>query len=355
MTRIVNITHTDLDGAVAAIVMRPYLVQLAPNYEIYRVGADTMRPTVQGLIESTPNKADLQLYFTDCSPADIMDLLKANPEVFYAVYDHHVTAQELHNGDNCIIDITRCGAMVAYEHLPEKFTGSNMMERLCELTNDHDMWLNRMPESHDLNNLYYMMNFDDFMARFANGFDGFNEAEQAMLDKYNSEFAAYYSSLYRKNLPCNGVYLLANKYISDICMAVEAEHYTWYIIERAGDNGVNLSVRTRNGVHIGFILKNLGIGGGHASAGGVFIPKGKEITPYIAMICDEIEKALNGSGCMRPSELKNSKYSKNSKNECRLLANPDECRGICDRNGVPCCEYCKLNDTSNLEVAEEDD
>lgn len=52
--------------------------------------------------------------------------------------------------------------------------------------------------------------------------------------------------------------------------------------------------------------------------------------------------------CILPCKLNNSNY------ECIRWSNPTGCRGICIFNGE-LCEYCKLKESSNSEVEEEND
>lgn len=286
--KVINITHTDLDGVVSAIMFKhafPYCETRSVNYS-------SIASTIEE-IKSNNDMPEVTLVFTDLAPADCIELLDG---VDYWIFDHHETSRHLHDGVHCFVDIMKCGAKVVQEQLSALFrvAYTDELKMLADLANDHDMWYHKIDGSLELNTLYYLIGFDCFLSEFADGYHEFSPEHRELVDKHNAAFREYLGSREITELPCNGRYLAATKYISEICLELD-KTATWYIIERTSDDGTHLSVRARTDrLHLGNILKELGVGGGHSQAAGSFVPPEGSVSSVVDMITARICEVLDG-------------------------------------------------------------
>lgn len=275
-TRVLNITHKDLDGVVAGMIVKkvyPNSILVYTNYSgpDFVAGIDAIRAT---------DTYDA-IVFSDFSPqGEMYDAVRAVRKP-YLVIDHHQTAEahpEDPYGEFYIVQ-GRCGALLCYDYFRDMADLENMRQ-LCIVTNDHDLWLRKMlPISDDLNTLLYEYSFDGFPIKFANGLepDGtLPEDAKAILANHEHEVNEYLKTCPEHELPYNGHYIEADKFNSDINKRM-TPRYDWLVM--AGTEGVDpgmtkLSFRTRrNDINIGATLKGMGRGGGgHAAAAGQVIP-----------------------------------------------------------------------------------
>lgn len=272
---VLNLTHADLDGAVAGIVVKnvfPNAITIKTNYSgsgYYSTACDA----ITGLSYEA-------IIFTDFCPDDNMVQLIHSVNKPYLVIDHHQTAK-VHDEDELglyVIDKGVCGAILALRYF-SKFVNLGHLATLCEVTNDHDLWIRKMvPISDNLNTLLYELGYDKFMEKFMNGIEGYNLPSDVLptLANHDKEVDEYMFRCEQHKLPYNGYYIEADKFNSDIVLRL-LEHYDWLVL--AGTEGcapgtTKLSFRTsRNDVNIGQYLKELGRGGGgHPKAAGQLIP-----------------------------------------------------------------------------------
>ena len=274
-TKVLNITHDDLDGAVSAIVVShvyPNCTTVKTNYS----GQD-----FRNAIASINGMDYDAIVFSDfCPQREMLDALRSVHKP-YLVIDHHQTA-EAHPEDpygTFFIKEGRCGALLCYDYFKDMADLDNLYD-LCVYTNDHDLWLRKLvPMSDDLNTLLYEYGYDNFISKFYNGLgpDGsLDESSKALLANHEHEVDEYIAGCVQKDLPYNGHYIECDTFNSDINLRM-TPMYDWLVM--AGTDGVDqgmtkLSFRTRrNDINIGRVLKDLGRGGGgHPAAAGQVIP-----------------------------------------------------------------------------------
>jgi oligoribonuclease NrnB/cAMP/cGMP phosphodiesterase (DHH superfamily) len=287
---VLNLTHSDLDGAVSGIVVKnvfPNAVTVKTNYAgsgDYNAACDA----ITGLSYEA-------IIFTDFCPDDNMVQLIHSVNKPYLVIDHHQTAK-VRDDDELgvyIVDTGLCGALLSLRYF-SNFTYLNHLTTLCEVTNDHDLWIRKMlPISDNLNTLLYELGYNEFMEKFMSGIDGYNLPSDVhkILDKHDKEVDEYMLRCEQHKLPYNGYYIETDKFNSDIVIRL-MEHYDWLVL--AGSEGCSpettkLSFRTnRNDVNIGQYLKELGRGGGgHPKAAGQLIPT-DEKDEFIKQLAEDL-------------------------------------------------------------------
>lgn len=277
-SKILNVTHTDLDGAVSAIVAGSFYPKsrvVQGNYKGSKEYDEAMREIADA--------ADWYdgILFTDFSPdKDMVDeIVKLGKP--YLVIDHHQTCQQFDNGlGNYVVDTGMCGALLCLKYLEGRLGECNDdLQYLCEVTDDHDRWVRKnVPLSDDLNTVFCELGFDTFRDHYADGLaDGIRDDDRKLLAKHAAEVDEYLNGLSGRSLPCNGIMLYdCDKFTSDINVKLQ-DKYDWIVFEHDGDvDGMaKLSFRTsRKDINLGAILKSFGLGGGgHPGAAGQNIEK----------------------------------------------------------------------------------
>ena len=184
---VLNITHTDLDGVVSAIVVNNVCgpENVINKYVSYGYGLDKL------FEEMRQNPMSLNQYthiiMTDISMDEdkYHELVKifamGDYQGTFMWFDHHETSLPNHDPmNNVYIDKTMCGASLT-KHMLEYFYKIDLsyLDELVKLTEDYDLWIHKYKESKLLNYLLsYTTNTADsleqglaaFAKRFHNGF-----------------------------------------------------------------------------------------------------------------------------------------------------------------------------------------
>ena len=289
--RILNITHDDLDGAVAGIVIRnvyPACLTVKTNYS-----GTAYRDAINAISKKDAYDA---IIFSDFCPDDAMIEAVHAVRKPYLVIDHHQTAQVCPDDPYgaYFVKEGRCGALLCYDYF-KNMADLEKLYQLCVVTNDHDLWLRKMiPISDDLNTLLYEYGYEEFMTKFMNGLEpdgSIPEDAKAILANHEHEVDEYIAQCVQKNLPYNGHYIECETFNSDINMRMTPK-YDWLVM--AGTEGVDpgmtkLSFRTRRkDINIGQTLKEIGRGGGgHPAAAGQVIPTA-ERDEFIQLVGDKL-------------------------------------------------------------------
>ena len=272
---VLNLTHADLDGAVAGIVVKnvfPNAITVKTNYSgsgDYNTACDA----ITGLSYEA-------IIFTDFCPDDNMVQLIHSVNKPYLVIDHHQTAKVRDDDElgRYLVNTKVCGALLTLYNF-SKFANLDHLKTLCEVTNDHDLWIRKMvPLSDNLNTLLYEMVYDEFMEKFMNGIEGYNLPSDVLPTHANhdKEVDEHMFRCEQHKLPYNGYYIETDRFNSDIVIRL-LEHYDWLVLagtEEPSPGITKLSFRTnRKDINIGQFLKDLGRGGGgHTGAAGQLIP-----------------------------------------------------------------------------------
>ena len=295
--KVMAFTHDDLDGAVSGIVMKNVFPRVSVRQVNYRPGP-MYRKAVNEL--RSLGKAYDVIVFTDYCPGELdtemYDAIHFVGKPFLVI-DHHQKAIE-HPDDplgTYYIDTGKCGALNCLDYFSD-MGDFEYLRTLCEVTNDHDMWIRKMvPLSDRLNNLLYIHGFHNFMRKYMDGMDGYRlpPDDEELTADHDRKIAEYIETCYRKDLPHNGCYIECDNYMSDISISL-GERYDWLVmcnpVESAPDM-TKISVRTtRKDLNLGKTIADMGMGGGgHPGAAGQVLPT-KDLWPFI----EELSKRLFG-------------------------------------------------------------
>ncbi|MBQ1571576.1 MAG: hypothetical protein IIZ78_10660, partial [Clostridiales bacterium] len=106
--KILNLTHSDLDGVSSNIVLRNFYKDIETEYITYQ----SEERVITNVIAKYKDKVDLVI-ITDFYPSLTMSQIReAFPNIL--VLDHHETAQKYHDNKTVIINTSACGAMLTY-------------------------------------------------------------------------------------------------------------------------------------------------------------------------------------------------------------------------------------------------
>ena len=280
-----EITHTDMDGLSAALLMEHIL------------GADTT------LIVSVPNSGDELLLdllpkinvhkiktvsVTDIGLEDnthkLLRSLFSSANMYY--FDHHASVNvEIVNDiyDVCVVDTTKCAAMVVYDYFVNLFD-IDEFEDLVRLTNDRDLKISKDPDS-DM--LTWTLNVLGFEAMYnlvsTKTYDAVLTTARQIGGIIKSGLDTDYSR-FRKTLVVNDnrAFGMANGYsITDMSdrLWADPDFTSVDILFVVLSNSVSMRVRSTSDIDSSDIAKANG-GGGHPKASG-FPFDGKALTQKI--------------------------------------------------------------------------
>lgn len=279
-TRILNFTHIDLDGVTAGIVIANYFKEVDTQQINYGKEQEAY-----DYIIAHRNDFDA-IIFTDFTPVNIQNIQKLNIPVL--VLDHHESAKQFNDPEHGIFINTKyCGAMLAYKFFNQHGEISHL-EDLVKIANDYDMWILNDPRSRPFNILMWEMGFKWFFRRFLKGNTALYGEEYDYLTFYKKDYEKIWDNLEVSDLPHNGVFFTATKYLSDI-YADLSKTYDYIICK----NNFSLSLRSRtDDINLVNVCNRVGKGGGHKAAAG--IPIGNDnIATLVQKICFEVEHELN--------------------------------------------------------------
>lgn len=286
-SRILNITHKDLDGIGCSIVLGNSFDKNKIEYRSVKYNEID-----QVLRATTFDNYDFVI-LTDISPST-HELLE-NEKII--LLDHHDTALEYHNPEKRRAVIPgECGTI-----LVKKFCESvlkvnlSYLNDLIFLINDYDMWNHTDPRSKQLNEMYYKYWDRKFMVRFFQGVVDFTAEEQKFLREREIFFNNLWENLEVYPLEnINGAFIQSIDRINDLCDKLLTEEGYDFIFCRNQKSGM-VAVRSKKStnIHVGNILKDLGVGGGHANAAGISPIPIERCQKVISQIEEKINEAVS--------------------------------------------------------------
>lgn len=286
--KVLNFTHDDLDGAVAGIVMKNVFPNVSVRQVNYRPGP--MYQKSVDILRSLGKNYDV-IVFTDYCPGamdtEMYDALHFVGKPFLVI-DHHQKANE-HPDDplgTYFINTGKCGALNCLDYFSD-MANLEHLRSLCEVTNDHDMWIRKMiPLSDQLNTLLYEHGFHNFMDKYMDGMDGYRlpDDDAMLVADHDAKVTEYIDSCPKKELPHNGCYIECGNYLSDISIRLGAV-YDWLVMRNPVEStpGMSkISVRTiRKDINLGKTISEMGLGGGgHPGAAGQVLPTA-DVMPFV--------------------------------------------------------------------------
>lgn len=258
--RILVTTHLDLDGAASSIVLKNI-------YKNLTIKALKYGEVDNYLLSIDPSQYDLVI-FTDISP-EADDAFEKLP-IKYFLLDHHATAVRFHSPENNRIVIPgKCAASLIKEFFENLFNiDLSYLNDFCKVVNDYDMFTLKDPRSWALNELFFFYYDSDFIKRFRNGDLKFSNDEAKYILSRKKEFDTVYKNLKIYELDrINVCFVVESSFVNDICHKLMHEK-GYPVAICVNSKSKTCSVRSKvDNLDVGKMLQELGLGGGHFSAG----------------------------------------------------------------------------------------
>jgi len=261
--KILSISHNDWDGVFCQIILGNIYNNITYlNTSFYK-------------IDSILNSLDYDKYdfifLTDINPTNLK-LLDLSEKII--LIDHHESAKEANNPSKMHFVISnQCAAKLTLKFVEKYYNIKlNHLHEHCEMVNDYDLWILKNPRSKRLNDLmFYLYRPNKFRIKFFDGRTTFTEDELKWLDERDKEFERLYEGLnvfeFEK---LNGCVVESKEFINEICDRLMREESYNIVFCRNPYHG-RVSIRHNiEGLDIGTILKEKGIGGGHEKSAGLF-------------------------------------------------------------------------------------
>lgn len=308
------VVHNDLDGGTSAVVIINHIKEKYGKTAKYKLAFKTYT----NINEYIERVMDDPYRFEKVFIADISCeqwLAEQFPKNFILL-DHHDTAIELQQYDNCHVDVTgkHSGASICFKTLilDENLPYSKELKQLVAIAHDYDLWIHKLPKrvAKNLNFIYYYYWGEEFCERFENGFDRFNDEEKRFLkSKWEGierqiEEGEYIDLLEEEGQP-NKICLFLNtkKFVeygdvNEVCgHAIEKLGY--HVVICATPKNKKLSLRASEhaencGLNVGEIARELyesgygSNGGGRARTGGAGYVTEDNLEMFCQVFCEKI-------------------------------------------------------------------
>lgn len=302
------ICHNDLDGGASAICIINHIKYKYDSDVRYSLKFCTYS-NVDNYVNQIINVSHKfeKVFIADISVSDY--IAKDFPDNFILL-DHHDTAEQLNEFDKCIVNTSgnHCGASLCYYHLLKK---ENLpfehMKKLVAIALDYDLWHHKLPNkvAKNLNFLYYRYWGEKFVLRFINGFDGFTDEEKIYLktqwkkiqedidnteviDLLEDEDEKYRNKIAFCKLPDRKSEL--NEIAEYVLNELKYEIVV-IIVPRYRKGSIRATENSETkGFHVGNFNESLGIGGGHARAGGFQYIDDDHLQNILENMCEKINE-----------------------------------------------------------------
>lgn len=261
--KILNISHLDLDGTAASIVVANVFNNVQYRYFRY--------DEVDNFLKTTDLSHFDVVLLTDISPNDSL-LLEEIPNSF--LLDHHDSALCQHNPEhNRIVKSGKSAALLCKDFF-ESLYGIDLsyLNDFCRIVNDYDMWINSDKMGWCLNELHFKYWSDVFRVRFMSGQISLSDDEKSFIKERRNKYTQIMDNLQIYELETiKGSFILASEFVNDLCSDLLKNDNE--IVICLNPRNKNCSIRINDSdIHIGNILKELDFGGGHKQAGGIREP-----------------------------------------------------------------------------------
>jgi len=263
---ILNISHKDLDGASASIIVQNALKDLGVTIKFYPVGY----PEIDSVLNTLHYDEYDHVLLTDVSPVQDPTLIDKSPKI--KLLDHHDTATKYHCPEKFrFVDTEKCATVVVKEYFEKEYkVDLSKFEEFADLVNGYDLWLHTDKRSKLINSLFYKYWDEKFRARFMNGEVSFTDKEIEFFKEENWKFQKIMNNLKIYDIPdIKGAFFTAGEMINDVCdMVLNERGYDFAFCLNSRSKTVSVRCK-RDDINCGQIIDDMNLGGGHAKACGI--------------------------------------------------------------------------------------
>jgi hypothetical protein len=285
-SRILSLSHNDLDGCVSQIVLGSVYDNITfINTSFYKIDS---------ILETLDYSKYDYVFLTDIHPDKHQNLYLSDKII---MLDHHESALEYNDPSKLHFIISGiCGALLTKRFVEKMYNIKlDHLNEMVKLTNDYDMWILKDPKSKELNDImFYKYRPVKFRELFFDGRTEFTQEEKDWLKKREVQFENLYNGLdvfeFKK---VSGCVTIAKEFINEICEKLMNEEGYKLIVVRNPSNG-RVSIRNRfKEIDLGKILKEYGWGGGHKDSAGAFSNDMNDFKEKMQILEERFEKELS--------------------------------------------------------------
>jgi oligoribonuclease NrnB/cAMP/cGMP phosphodiesterase (DHH superfamily) len=170
-----------------------------------------------------------------------------------------------------VVNSDHCSSYILKEHMKKWYdVDLSYLDNFITLVEDYDLWTEVNPRSKYLARLFHHYKPIQFKKRFFEGVVDFDKDELKVINddkkKLQLELKDTTPGRVQRYSNVNGILLSLNNFSNEICNIKLTEGYN---IVFSVNSFNNVSVRSKlDCIHIGKVLKEKGIGGGHQHAAG---------------------------------------------------------------------------------------
>lgn len=322
-SRILNLSHSDLDGVVAVINLKSFVEETENFFYVLKSynNINTFFTETYFKNNCTFKKPDFIIVSDLSIDEEIVEAFENRPETLL-VLDHHETAYHLNKYENCFVDDsnTKSGAEVTLNFIKELGFKETYLDKLNKIATEFDLFLFKTDEHRkfmicgEKRSLAEMMNTlffktrdnDDFIKRWMYGWGkGFNKEEIRIIKTEYSGAQKHIQDIeggkLKVQLDEDKVLIFSSNFLVSVC--------DYYLDKK--DNNLVLSynikrskvsgrVNDNSPINIGKIFKLLyekcdfvTAGGGHDKAGGCNLKNNEcldEFVEKVVKLCAYYEK-----------------------------------------------------------------
>jgi hypothetical protein len=151
MNKLLQISHTDLDGIGSAMSPKIFSNKNNLNYILFNIGYEDIIPTLQNINQWEKLNFITDLNFNSNDLSLLKMIVENNPDKKFFYFDHHqYTEDELsllneidkNSNFRYIIDKTRCATKITYNFFIEKnlINYNENLDKLITLIDTYDLW-----------------------------------------------------------------------------------------------------------------------------------------------------------------------------------------------------------------------
>jgi hypothetical protein len=282
--RVLSFTHTDLDGAGCQVILRNIYENI--DCQCITYGQLEKKCFEWASCADVKNNYDV-IMFTDYYPDKMLDWKSFGVPI--VVIDHHETSV-IHNDPSKDIYIRTdyCGTYLTQFIMQHYFpdVDLSMYDEFVTLVNDHDMGIHKDVRSLFFSNLYFEYgDHHKFVNRRIISPIDLDDEEMYMVEKISKEFEEVYNETELFELPGNGVYLEAHKYLSDFTIRL-LETYEYIVFDYSP---TKYCLRSKE-IDLSKVCKLMNNGGGHKLAAGMDKVEGKDQCEFMMELVETINK-----------------------------------------------------------------
>jgi len=287
-SKILSISHNDLDGSVSQII----LGHVFKNIKYIHTSFYKIDDILLSLDFSNYD----YVFLTDIHPDKKENLLISKKII---LIDHHKSAESYNDpskGHFVVADKNVCASVLTKTFVEKMYNIKlTSLDSLVYLTNDYDVWNLKNCKSKLLNDvMFYLYRPAKFRELFFNGRTKFTQYEIEWLRKRRKVFKNLYNNLSIFEFDkINGCVAESHEFINEICHKLMIEEkYNIVFIRNPSNQRVSVRHNFPN-LDVGSLLKSKGYGGGHASAAGFWSSDNKDFENKIKILENDIYNMIN--------------------------------------------------------------